>query len=360
MTTEPNGNGALPSDVDPLAGHIGHLSPEQEAKLTELKAACARDGVYEPATARPTPNEAVLLRYLRARKWSVPDALQQLKDTEAWRETNKLYELYDTIDADAFEDARKVYHMWSGRRDLEGRPVYVYEISHLKNNMASFERSSTSLQSPATAADPIPGKLRTLCALYEHMTAFVLPMCDALPDRPHPETPISTTTHIVDVSGLGLMGFWNLKAHMQAASTLASAHYPETLERLYMVGTPLFFPTVWGWIKRWFDPVTTAKIHILAAADVAPTLRLAIRPADLPRKYGGELEWEYGMPPSADAGIVRAVVGLKAEPDAWVGGPLRWVPQPGGGAKVVARGTVQGKQRDEVVAVFDSGEVKAA
>lgn len=35
-------------------------------------------------------------------------ALKQLKDTETWRETNKLDELYDTFDVDAFEEARKV------------------------------------------------------------------------------------------------------------------------------------------------------------------------------------------------------------------------------------------------------------
>src|SRR5438034_8056022 len=27
-----------------------------------------------------------------------------------------------------------------------------------------------------------------------------------------------------------------------------------------IIGAPSFFPTVWGWIKRWFDPVTTSKI----------------------------------------------------------------------------------------------------
>lgn len=47
-------------------------------------------------------------RYLRARKFEVNDALKQLKDTEIWRETNKVDELYDTFDVDSFEEARKV------------------------------------------------------------------------------------------------------------------------------------------------------------------------------------------------------------------------------------------------------------
>jgi hypothetical protein len=124
-------------------------------------------------------------------------------------------------------------------------------------------------------------------------------------------------------------------------------------EHCQILGAPSFFPTVWGWIKRWFDPVTTSKIFILSAAEVLPTLTRFMRPADLPKKYGGELEWEYGMPPSVDGDIVRAVQGLAT--DKWVRGPLRWVAEPGGGGKIVARGTLQGKERNEVVGVFSGG-----
>jgi len=338
-----------------MEGQFGHLSPDQEAKFTEFKAVCEKDGVYQPGKGRATLNEAALLRFLRARKFEIAGAFKQLKDTELWRESNKLDELYDTFDVDAFEEACKVYHQWTGRRDISGHPVYVYEISHIKNNMASFEKSSKIVKdtSIASATDPIPGKMRMLCALYENMSEFVLPLCNAVPNRPHPETPVTATSHIVDVSNVGLMQFWNLKAHMQAASTFASAYYPETLDRVFILGAPSFFPTVWGWIKRWFDPVTTSKIFVLSAAEVQPTLTRFMCPADLPKKYGGELEWEYGMPPSFDGEIARAVQGLTA--DKWVRGPLRWVAEPGGGAKIVARGTSQGKERNEVVGVFSGG-----
>ncbi|KAJ7235158.1 CRAL-TRIO domain-containing protein [Mycena haematopus] len=354
-TEQPNGNEALSTTRE---GQFGHLTPEQEAKFAEFKAVCEKDGVYVPGK-RASLNDPALLRFLRARKFEVNGALKQLKDTELWRETNKLDELYDGFDVDAFEEARKVYHQWTGRRDLSGHPVYVYEISHIKDNLAAFERHSkiaSTLPSPAAATDPIPGKLRMLCALYENMAEFVLPLCDAVPARPHPETPVTATSHIVDLSGVGLMGYWNLKGHMQAASTFASTYHPETLDRVFLIGAPSFFPTVWGWIKRWFDPGTTAKLFVLAAADVQPTLTRFMRPADLPRKYGGELEWSYGMPPSLDGEIARVVRGLGGVggEGKWVKGPLRWVAEKEG-AKIVARGTVGGKPRDEVVGVFIGG-----
>lgn len=46
---------------------------------------------------------------------------------------------------------------------------------------------------------------------------------------------------------------------MSDASQLATAHYPETLDRIFVVGAPSFFPTIWEWAKRWFDPITVVR-----------------------------------------------------------------------------------------------------
>jgi hypothetical protein len=69
--------------------------------------------------------------------------------------------------------------------------------------------------------------------LYESLTRFVTPLCSMVP-RSHPETPISQSNNIVDIQGVGLKQFWNLKGHMQDASVLATAHYPETLDRIFV------------------------------------------------------------------------------------------------------------------------------
>ena len=79
----------------------------------------------------------------------------------------------------------------------------------------------------------VPSRLLRLFALYENMTRFVVPLCTSL-DRPNPETPIVSGTNIVDISGVGLKQFWNLKGHMQDASILATAHYPETLDKIFV------------------------------------------------------------------------------------------------------------------------------
>jgi len=130
------------------------------------------------------------------------------------------------------------YPQWTGRRDRRGIPVYVYVIKHLNSkNMAAYSSKVSSTTTAEThKSSKVPPRLLRLFALYENLLRFVMPLCSALP-RPNPETPVVTSTNIVDVSGVGLKQFWNLKGHMQDASVLATAHYPETLDRIF-VRTP--------------------------------------------------------------------------------------------------------------------------
>jgi len=46
-----------------------------------------------------------------------------------------------------------------------------------------------------------------LFALYENMCRFVLPLCSAVSDRAYPETPVSQSNNIVDISNVGLRQF---------------------------------------------------------------------------------------------------------------------------------------------------------
>ena len=106
--------------------------------------------------------------------------------------------------------------------------------------MAAYEKSAKETHSKAQTDGKTPAKLLRLFALYENLIRFVMPLCTALTDRDHPRTPITQSNNIVDISGVGLKQFWNLRNHMQDASTLATAHYPETLDRIFVSGPFLF------------------------------------------------------------------------------------------------------------------------
>lgn len=219
-------------------GHLGHLTPDEETAFANFKTQLAEQGLYRPGPPAPSHDDTVLLRFLRARRWVQADAVKQFKDTEEWRASVHIDVLYDTIDVDAYDESRQLYPQWTGRRDRRGIPVYLFEIKHLDNKTISrYEKSVNATYSkapPPTDEAKTPAKLIRLFALYENLTRFVQPLCTQLTDRDHAKTPITLSTNLVDVSGVSLKQFWNLKGHMQLASQLATAHYPETLDRIFV------------------------------------------------------------------------------------------------------------------------------
>ncbi|KAF2232760.1 CRAL/TRIO domain-containing protein [Viridothelium virens] len=344
------------------SGHLGHLSDNQQAALGKFKVLCQEKGYYKPAEASakalPSHDDETLLRYLRARKFVPHEAFTQFKDTEDWRKNNQLEELYESIDVNEYDQTRRLYPQWTGRRDKRGMPLYVFEVAHLDSkNIAAYE-ASTSKAPQITSK--VPAKMLRLFALYEAMCRFVLPLCSAVPDRPHQETPISQSNNIVDISRVGLKQFWNLKNHMQDASTLATAHYPETLDRIFIIGAPSFFPTVWGWIKRWFDPITVSKIFILSNTNMKSTLEQYIDSENIPKKYGGKLDYEFGMMPVLEPAIQNSLKwSSESAPSSQKTlpiGPIRWQEGANGEMEAMAVGSVDGKPRNERIAVMNPGQ----
>lgn len=232
-----------------------------------------------------------------------------------------------------------------------GIPVYLFEIRHLDSKtISAYEKSAENTYSRAHPDGSTPPKLLRLFALYENLTRFAQPLCTNLTDRDNADTPITLSTNIVDVSGVGLRQFWYLKAHMQAASQLATAHYPETLDRIFIIGAPMFFSTVWGWIKRWFDPITVSKIFILGDHEVKSTLEQFIDPKNIPKKYGGgQLDFGWGDAPNLDPVICETAQWENGH-TRFPLGPMYWRPVDGGERlECIAVGTVNQKDRLETV-----------
>jgi len=116
---------------------------------------------------------------------------------------------------------------------------------------------------------------------------------------------------------------------------------------IQIIGAPSFFPTVWGWIKRWFDPITTSKIFILGHHEAESTLKSFIDAANIPKKYGGELDFKFGDMPVLDPQLETVVTwenGYSNFPE----GPLYWVDE-GDYVVLKAAGSVEHKDRHETV-----------
>lgn len=114
---------------------------------------------------------------------------------------------------------------------------------------------------------------------------------------------------------------------------------------MFVVGAPWFFTKIWHYITLWFDAHTTGKIFVLESSQVFSKLSEFIEPDNIPKQYGGNLDWNYGMYPRPDA-ETKAL--LPALGEGWVGGPLRFF-----NGTLLAVGTENDKERRSVVGKID-------
>lgn len=214
------------------------------------------------------------------------------------------------------------YPQWIGRRDTEGRPIYVFQVRKLtKKRLDGYLQFLAKSQSPSSHANSnTPAHILHLHALYENLLQFVFPLVSELP-RPDSKYPVSSSTHIVDISNVSVFQFWNIRKYLQEASRIATAHYLETLGRVFVsrhclqsficiweaeltlskvVGAPAFFKSLWEAMNQWFDPETRSKIFVLSSAEAKAFLLSHIAASDLPIEYGGELEWKWQDQPNLD------------------------------------------------------------
>lgn len=107
-------------------------------------------------------------------------------------------------------------------------------------------------------------------------------------------------------------------------------------------------------MKKWFDPVTVSKIFILGPNEVLPVLTSFIDVKNIPKVYGGELEWDFYDEPLFDDEIKRIMKWenghTKLPP-----GPMYWRPYDEGTGprlELVAVGSQNKHHRSERVATI--------
>ncbi|CEJ82778.1 hypothetical protein VHEMI02826 [[Torrubiella] hemipterigena] len=326
----------------------------------EFKSRCEAAGYLEPIHGEPGDDlasgindDGTLLRFLRAREYNVENAFVQFSKTQKWRDANQLIKLYETIDVNSFEDTRKMYTHWTGRRDRKGTPICLFEIGHLTPSVMQAYSKSCLANSVRTTQTESEAMLRLFCT-YESLVRFIMPLCSAIPNRVKPDLPVTSTTCIVDISGVGIMQFWRLNSHLQAASALATANYPETLGKTFVIGAPSFFSTIWGWLNGWFDKNTVSKICIVPPGQELTLLSEIIDPNNIPTKYGGTHDFSFGMFPDLDDEIKGNMTWLDddlAKDKRLPVGSMRWI-EKDGQRRVLAVGTENGVARHkEVIAL---------
>lgn len=192
-------------------------------------------------------------RFFHAKQCDVSVAHRQFKEASLAREVNQLGSFYESIDVHAYEETRNLvsslahpectkakyviqYPHWIGRRDKKGQPVCMFDVAKLDSKtMAAFHESSAKMEVKSSDSK-MPGIVSTemlrAFTIFDMLTRFVMPLCSAVPNRKYPDVAVTKMLCVVDISGMGLRQFWNLRGYMQDWGKLVGINYPEVLDHV--------------------------------------------------------------------------------------------------------------------------------
>lgn len=207
----------------------------------------------------------LLLRFMRARKWVVKDALHMLGNTIAWRKTldvnNILYTgervAVETKDEEFLLQARsKKSYIWG--HDFRGRPI-VHIKTYNHDPKAQGEESMI------------------------RFTVFIMETA-----RLCMKDPVDTAAVFFDLSKFSMsnMDYGPVKFMIEAFEK----HYPESLGFLLIHNAPWMFQGIWNVIKGWIDPVVASKIKFTKNFD---DVSKYIPKEYIEKNLGGQSEHAY-------------------------------------------------------------------
>jgi hypothetical protein len=126
--------------------------------------------------------------------------------------------------------------------------------------------------------------LQNLVCEYEKMADPRLPACSRKSGYL-----LETSCSILDLKGVGIAKATSVYSYLQAMSNISQNYYPERLGKMYIINAPWGFSTVFGVVKRFLDPVTVNKIHVLGSG-YEKELLAQVPAENLPKQFGGQCD----------------------------------------------------------------------
>ncbi|KIY67983.1 hypothetical protein CYLTODRAFT_352156 [Cylindrobasidium torrendii FP15055 ss-10] len=255
----------------PAPGTLGNLTDAQKNALKELKEQIQKEGWF----VEDRMNDAMLLRFLRARKFNVANTKKMLKEAEEWRKEFGVDELMKTFTFDEQEAVDKLYPQYYHKMDKAGQPVYIERLNNLDMKALYAVTSQERV-------------VKRLVYEYERFLSVRAPACAR--ECGHP---VETSCTILDLGGVSLTNFVAVKDYVMEASSIGQNRYPECMGKFYIINAPWAFGAIWRCIRPWLDEVTISKVDIVGS-DYSKKLLKQIAAENLPKEFGGECDCEGG------------------------------------------------------------------
>ncbi|KAI8899821.1 CRAL-TRIO domain-containing protein [Globomyces pollinis-pini] len=220
-------------------------------------------------------DDYLLYRFLRARKYNLEKAELMFTNYLDWRIKDNVD---DIVNSFSFEEESKVhalYPRYYHKTDKIGRTVYVEQLKSL--DVGELFKSTTTER-----------LTKKHIREFEKFSKYRIVAC-GLKAGVHLEQGLS----IMDLKGVPLSQFNQVRKVIQLLSSIAADYYPETLGKMFLINCPTLFTAVWAVIKSFLDETTVAKISILGS-NYKKQLLEHIAEENLPASLGGKCECPGG------------------------------------------------------------------
>lgn len=216
-------------------------------------------------------------RFIHCEQWRKQFGVDELVRSFVYVEKPKVFEYYPQYYHKTDKVRSPPPRSHNGRGNLltmlgsceqDGRPVYVEQLGNIDLN-AMYK---------ITTADRM---LQNLVVEYEKMADPRLPACSRKAGAL-----LETSCTIMDLKGVGVSKVPSVYGYLQQASKISQDYYPERMGKLYLINAPWGFSSVFSFVKKFLDPVTVAKIHILGSG-YEKELQSQVPKENLPKHLGG-------------------------------------------------------------------------
>jgi len=237
VTPSPRSAAPAPSSSSSSSSSLTSFSSSPSSS-SSISAATAHAGALVPQT-RFTPADAVPTRYLVDCKGDAAEAGRRWRATHAWRAETRMDEALDEPwpFMERFKDS--YLHVFHNRARTTGSVVYYDRL-----DFTTMSRMVDEYGAP----DLIRYYLFTTDYCYHALA---------------PEDPGGRQVTVYDLSRMTLLSLMGSAAEpVKQIIKLYAVHYPERVDKIFLVNAPYFFTGVWNSIKPFLDPAVVSRISI--------------------------------------------------------------------------------------------------
>ncbi|CAA7407152.1 unnamed protein product [Spirodela intermedia] len=207
-----------------------------QEEIRELKAL-----IDEGALHQGYPDET-LIRFLKAREWSVTKAHKMLVDCLSWRIENEIDQILarPIVPPDLYRAVRDSQLVGLSGYSKEGVPVFALGVG-----LSTYDKASVHYY------------VQSHIQINEYRDRVVLPAITKKYGR-H----IGTCLKVLDMTGLKISALSQIKL-LTIISTVDDLNYPEKTDTYYIVNAPYIFSACWKVVKPLLQERTRKKIQVL-------------------------------------------------------------------------------------------------